>query len=452
LSGRSTSANNKNDRSLASELPPAGHRSIIPFRCTSHERKQYREGSELRIDDFDPEKYRGILGLLQIATHDVPHIIQKGLVGRTIPDAHFYKWLCAPRQWILKYVAAVLIAFSILHLTWLALGGNTGAIALCGAGIGHLACAAVSSDAIPFFEIVLLLPIAVYISTKPDRDPHPARIAPTIEQAFLAENRFFEKWPYLWFSWFALYLLLAIKTLNGEPKADTHLIPPDLLTALIHLANNLSTLVFFSLFVDLTEKKDGRTAGRADLPFLIFLLLLFAAEWITTSRAVADLGLLWSLSSGVIGGVFTTLVVARLTSKIFDLPLFTVVFLTLYAVIQPLGSYVTDPKTKVEYLVGSSLIMFALYGKLILLCAVEWKRDGDRMAWYMLRSRRILEEEDEKRLFNEFKKTVKQLTTRERERDQTGADGPKSSGSKVVPISDEIPGSDAKARDELSHG
>jgi hypothetical protein len=368
------------------------------------------------LHPFDSDNLKRIADVLEVGK-EIPDIVRQAVCNRTIPDPNFYDWLKKPPQRILYLLVTALLIFSFLRLAKLIVGD-----AQCTTSGLQRICGLFSDSSVYYFEVILLFPIVVYITMKGRRDPHIARGYPVLERGIRAENRFFDYWPYLWFSWFALYLLLAISQSNKisiptDPEHFKYLVPQPLLAALINFSNNLSGLFFFALFVELSEKTDSRTAGRHTwLPVLLVLLVLFAAEWVSTSAHETVLGtdpsMLWGLVSGLITGVFTALVIARLTSKLFDLPLVTIAVLTLYVVIQPVFPFLAHPANDLETVVGFSLAMFALYGKAVLLLAVEWKRDQHRVFYYMVRVARIHEEEEERKLFGDFVSVVDKLESR----------------------------------------
>src|ERR1700722_13619870 len=368
---------------------------------------------------FDSENLKRIADVLEVGK-EIPDIVRQAVVNRTIPDPKFYEWLKEPRQRVLYLLVTALLAFSLLRIIKLYIGDDQ-----CTAWQLQRICRLFSDSSVYYFEVILLFPIVIYITMKGRTDPHIARGYPILERGIRAENRFFDYWPYLWFSWFALYLLLALSQSNlistsVAPEGVRYLVPPPLLAALTSFSNNLSGLFFFALFVELSEKTEGKTASRHTwLPVLLVLLALFVAEWVASSVRETVLGsdpaLLWGLVSGLISGVFTALLIARLTSKIFDLPLITIAVFTLYVVVQPVFPFLAHPRNPLEVGVGFSVAMFALYGKIVLLLAIEWKRDQHRVLYYMVRIARIHEEEEERRLFSDFVKVVEKLEKRENE-------------------------------------
>jgi hypothetical protein len=77
-------------------------------------------------------------------------------------------------------------------------------------------------------------------------------------------------------------------------------------------------------------------------------------------------------------GLSTGLFVSKLTSRLFDLPRWTLVLLTLYVVQQPVFAVITSDEPMVER-ITYLLVLLALYTKFVLLVVVEWKRDNYRI-------------------------------------------------------------------------
>jgi hypothetical protein len=117
-----------------------------------------------------------------------------------------------------------------------------------------------------------------------------------------------------------------------------------------------------------------------------------------TEKSIVDDVEFWAaLLSGLLVGVCTGLFISKLTSRLIDLPLWTLVILGLYAVQQPLFAALTindSLMATVAYL----LTIMALYGKCLLLFVVEFARYRQRILYFMWRAPQFAEEERTRRL------------------------------------------------------
>jgi hypothetical protein len=101
-------------------------------------------------------------------------------------------------------------------------------------------------------------------------------------------------------------------------------------------------------------------------------------------------------------GVCTGLFVSKLTSRLFDLPIWTLLLLTLYVMLQPVFGAITrqDPYMEgIQY----ALVLMALYTKFAMLVVIEWKRDNYRILYFMLRAAQIEQDEKSRKTYDEFK-------------------------------------------------
>jgi len=245
-----------------------------------------------------------------------------------------------------------------------------------------------------------------------------------LKSASGAMDRFLRFWPYLWSSWFILYLLLTLidfKAFGGGSKSPVAL-------AFVNAANNLSGVVMFSMYFEMAERTDESTNRQNNLyiPAIMILLVLLAFELILTTRITGHatrISLLFSFISGIIVGVITGLLVTRLCSRFINLPLWAASFLTVYAVIQPVFPIIAQSQeqsvqlqqiSEQEFFKSLSLYMaiIALYGKVLLLAIIHWVRDSNRLLYYMARARKVHDEEDKPEYRMMFKMAADKLHER----------------------------------------
>lgn len=230
-----------------------------------------------------------------------------------------------------------------------------------------------------------------------------------------ASARAMRPWPWLWFAWFVLYLVLWV---SGDARSSAGWA--------LNLLNNLTAVALWAMFVEMDSETlpdisgDGgpHSDGYTDegqptqnnraiwLIALAVCLLAAGAEFVLQRANYHQFDLLLATLSGMFCGVITGLLTARLTSKTLDVPKLWILFLMLYAVIQPLFPLLTSKASpgRVDAWLTVVLTVYALFGKAILLFVVHWLDKTERLTYYMLRA--IEFNRDEPSGFQFFLKTT----------------------------------------------
>jgi hypothetical protein len=204
------------------------------------------------------------------------------------------------------------------------------------------------------------------------------------------------------------------------------------------------------MYYELAEKtKDGSqpSARLLWLPSILFFILMAGVQiFLDTelsgrhftkelfSTYIDEIDFWASLFSGLLVGVCTGLFVSKLTSRLIDLPLWTLVLLIFYSIQQPLFAALTinDPLIPTT---GLPLAVMALYGKCLLIFVIEFARAKYRILYFMWRAPQIDEEERTLRTYDEFvffaQKTFDPLEIRVVTTDQTFRRNIKLSGVQV---------------------
>jgi uncharacterized membrane-anchored protein len=225
---------------------------------------------------------------------------------------------------------------------------------------------------------------------------------PALKAASSSTKMFLRFWIGLWVSWISLYSLLAIlefKHLQGKiPFA-------------LNAINNLSGVFLFSMYYEMTARTENNPLSKRRVLLIsttVILLFLLLLE-LSLSKLVPDIHKISSFVSGVIIGVATGLLVTALASRIINLPLWAITVLTLYAVVQlafPLLVYDPEPW---QSILLPFVVVAAFLGKVFLLAIVHWARDTNRLLYYMARTRKIHDEENEQRYAQSFNEAISEL-------------------------------------------
>jgi large-conductance mechanosensitive channel len=141
---------------------------------------------------------------------------------------------------------------------------------------------------------------------------------------------------------------------------------------------------------------------------IVILLLLLLLE-LSLSKLVPDMDKISSFVSGVIIGVATGLLVTALASRIINLPLWAITILTSYAVIQLAFPILVYQKEPWQSKILPFVVVGAFLGKVFLLAIVHWARDTNRLLYYMARTRKIHDEENEQRYAQSFNEAISEL-------------------------------------------
>jgi hypothetical protein len=192
-----------------------------------------------------------------------------------------------------------------------------------------------------------------------------------------------------------------MSTALGIDKLDAT-VAQRLYAILCNILNSLSCIPFLGMYYELENTiadSNKAVAKRTWLAWIsAFIAIVALAEYAlgTYLPAYSKEVAYWSsLVSGVLVGVCTGLFISKLTSRLFDLPLWTLLLLTVYVILQPVFAVITSNEYQnLSYL----MVLIALYTKIVLLVVVEWKRDKHRILYFMTRA----PETDDKKAHDEF--------------------------------------------------
>lgn len=309
--------------------------------------------------------------------------------GRRIKD-NFKDWYKGDDGRFVRRIVALLVFLSLINLIativrQTSLGAEFGPIVSL-VSLTHAREGLYATEAIVLIVItinIILFPNYRQINTK----------NPVLGAAAGATDRFLGFWPYLWLSWFALYLTLTLEAFEVLRQSPVE-------HAFVNACNNLSGVVIFSMYYEMAERTDSGPAsqqGKLFIPAIMILLVLFAFELILSNRLPSHaerISYIFSFVSGIIIGVVTGLLVTKLGSRIINLPIWASTFLTVYAVIQPIFPIIAQSKVDFDKTLGIMLAIVGFYGKVFLLAVIHWARDTNRLLYYMARARRIYDEEE----------------------------------------------------------
>ncbi|MFT3705940.1 MAG: hypothetical protein QM802_26475 [Agriterribacter sp.] len=214
-----------------------------------------------------------------------------------------------------------------------------------------------------------------------------------INRGIDSAKTFLSYWVWLWVSWFLLYAILALNQFAPTLLHDYTY------RALIDACNNLSGVIFFSMYFELANDTQGENAGQGKswligilLVFILFLLEVIVLKNVLTDdkqkngKYIFQFSLWFGLAIGVVTGLF----VGRLESIMFNIPTFFISYFILYSVIQPTFAFLGNDDYKG---LSNSLLIMALYGKIFLLIIIHWVRDSDRLLYYVIRRHKLFLEE-----------------------------------------------------------
>jgi hypothetical protein len=344
------------------------------------------------------ENFKRLKELLELG-NDTFARVREIAATRLVPEQGVVKWFRAPQQSTLKTVIALLLLSSLAKLVLWTAGEALHVDPT-------IRAFALSRSAIYVVEAVLVIPITIYITRKGSKEALTTNAV--LSRGLRAENQFFRYWPLLWLSWFGLYFLLGYDAL--------HHIQSPLLSVALNALNNLSGVFIFAMFYELTERTTrGSVDGQLVMPVLMCLAFLAGGETLCYSRSFpvgtaperiqawqTGTSYIFQLLSGIVVGVFTGLLVARLTSRLFNLPLKALAALTLFAVIQPVFPVLTAQGDDLSRGIAYAAAFVALYAKVILLIVIEWLRDRHGILYYMVNQARLFDDERERRMSESF--------------------------------------------------
>jgi len=262
--------------------------------------------------------------------------------------------------------------------------------------------------------IILLIFIFIVSDKKPvvldirnsslDFKEHREKIEYSLNRASDAIKQFFDYWPYVWVFWFLLYISLTTYHLFVDSQSIQSIkVSRESLwffSTIFNGFNNATALIFFMLYYELSERTVNESKSQEVRMILFLFLVLIGFTEIVTSwpnrnniESLDAISLGFSIFSGVITGVATTLLTTRFASRIFGVPPLAIVVLILYAIIQPFFPLLSHTTSLTEIIVGNLAVNIAIYGKATLVVAVHWMRSTQRLKYYMVRGLQMIEEE-----------------------------------------------------------
>ncbi|WP_408891555.1 hypothetical protein ACJ2CR_19030 [Myxococcus faecalis] len=219
-------------------------------------------------------------------------------------------------------------------------------------------------------NLVLIFAVLIVISRRLMLRPR------ELPRASAAAKQFYVVWQLIWVGWFVFYVL-KLANESGEGWAGW---------VFLNLANNVQASLFLAAFFVLSFETLESQAGRIKThissvpwPLLVAVpFLLFVGEVGIGGRLeAAPVG--FAVASGVWGGVAMATFVARLESKVVDLPMGVVGLLLAYGVMQPVWGYFVGgahPWMEVVFILSAALL------KMVLFSVVYWFLSTDAALFY----------------------------------------------------------------------
>ena len=205
------------------------------------------------------------------------------------------------------------------------------------------------------------------------------------QQADEAVTQFIRCWTGLWFTWAVQYMLLAVWL--SPLAADLHSgVAPrifEFLEAAAYTASTLMLLLCFLAMWAVTVNERGEPDFRI-APYVGVAAILVLIQAIAPATSWAPV--LLDKIEGIVSGVVLAMFVGRLENKYLGTPIFVVVSLYIYAVIQPLHFLTLDDGQPLE---RDVILGAAFFLKIPLLLVVAWLLDTGKFLFYMARVRSI---------------------------------------------------------------
>jgi hypothetical protein len=298
-----------------------------------------------------------------------------------IPD-DFNQWLKQSRRsWAIPSVGVVIspILAILINLRW--------------------PSSLLSSD---FLPVMLLGFQAVVITVFLLLIPDPLSNVEFAKHPSIAIEQFHQAWKRLWFFWILLYIGLAAQELlvislkkeqvflNSSWRWSISLI-------ITNLLNNLQTLTLAMCYLVVSSKTVESKRATNPLPWLqgagvlititaveIFLTILVSTIWKAEPATVPKV-FIWF--NGLGAGVVLALLIGRLESKLIDLPVWIVVSIYLYAVIQSgWAAFPEKPNVKMFLLIAALVLKISLF------LLVFWLLKSGVLLYYLERIKKLDDE------------------------------------------------------------
>jgi hypothetical protein len=121
----------------------------------------------------------------------------------------------------------------------------------------------------------------------------------------------------------------------------------------------------------------------------IFVIAGMAELALIFSKHAESVLLVFSICYGVAGATATALVVGRLDDQLLGVPLFVIVFLFIYAGIQPSFDFLvvkTPPDNNLLLAAREVIVVIALVSKIVLFATMQWLSTTGRFFYYMVQN------------------------------------------------------------------
>ncbi len=203
----------------------------------------------------------------------------------------------------------------------------------------------------------------------------------------VATNRVAKQFTVLWFwcwvAWLVLYLIIMINSWGGIHISDKWQ----------NLANNLSSLMFIFMFMTFTVSTSRYGVVEWTRLFIPIFLILILEHFSTKETEIW-----YSLLSGLIASFAMAAFFGRLTSKFINVPLWAILFLHLYAAIQPLYVFFSDFFETSDYSEAIMVIVgvVAFFLKILLFLIMTWILQTGRMVFFIIEESSVNFERDDR--------------------------------------------------------
>lgn len=217
-------------------------------------------------------------------------------------------------------------------------------------------------------------------------------------RANIAATQFHNCWKTTWILWLFLFIALAVEAGLEAQNPEGILVTGvggQLFSAALNTLNNSVSLAIFMCYVVLADRTvvgHGDDAHETELPWHLgigIVAVLAALEAAIVFTPWGDFLPLFGWLSGFGAGLATAVVVGRLDSKYFGIPHTVIIFLYLYAVIQPgWAQFESSPNNAVPL----ALLNLALALKVLFFMVIKWSIDTGRFHYYADRMGSLIDE------------------------------------------------------------
>jgi len=244
-----------------------------------------------------------------------------------------------------------------------------------------------------------------------DKEPKTYKKYPRGSNAVM---QFWKWWPWLWFAWAMLYVLLTfVSIFESEFFKETVLQKfltnsKDGIQIILHIINNIATIIltmffYFLALPSVTEKDSEKKGSKISILFMFgILILIILALTEIALLSIAKNGdqiiKIFGIFYGIFAATATALVIGRLDSQILGVPKGAIIILFIYAAIQPTFYFLIgdtpvnyyDP----EYIFKALIITFALISKILFFDVIHWLAMSGRFVFFMDESKKMYDRID----------------------------------------------------------